>query len=112
MFNIKNALRVIHGLITLFFGLCVIQIYYSFFTNTRSNLLFLALIAVYIEGVVVFIFNKGECPLIHFHNKFGDNKTFFELFFPKRIAKKVIPTVAVITLIGSGLLLLQQFKLL
>ncbi|PIX72619.1 hypothetical protein COZ39_02715, partial [Candidatus Roizmanbacteria bacterium CG_4_10_14_3_um_filter_33_21] len=76
--------------------------------NTRSTLLYIALMAVYIEGFIVFILNKGDCPLFYFHKKFGDDKYFFELFFPKNIAKKVIPTVAVITLIGLGLLLLQE----
>lgn len=36
---------------------------------------------------------------------------FFELFFPRIIAKKIIPIVAVITLFGTGLLLLQALRL-
>ena len=112
MFSIKNILRIVHGIITVFFGLCIIQIYYSFFTYTRSILLYGALIAVYAEAFVVFVLNRGNCPMSYIHRKFGDDKYFFELFFPNEIAKKVIPIVAVIAFIGTVLLFLQEVGLL
>lgn len=71
-------------------------------------LLYGALIAVWIEAFFVFVLNKGNCPMFYIHRKFGDDKYFFELFFPKRIAKKVIPIVAVISLIATLLLILQE----
>lgn len=112
MLNTKYIFRIIHFLISLFFGLCIIQIYYSFFTYTRSVLLYLALIAVFTEGFVVFILNKGDCPMFAIHKKYGDDKYFFELFFPRKVAKKIIPIVAVITFVGAGLLLMQSLRFL
>ena len=67
--------------------------------------------SVNIEGIVL-LFNKGDCPMGHLHKKVGDDKYFFELLFPRKIAKLVIPVVAIITLIGQILLLFQGFRLL
>ena len=70
--------------------------------------LYVALFAGFIEGVIVFFFNNGDCPLIHIQRKVGDDIPFFELFLPKKYAKKVIPVAAVISVIGTILLIIQS----
>lgn len=105
-------MRFVHGFISFFFLLCIIQIYYSYITDTRSLWLYVATIAVYLEGFIEFTFNKGDCPLIHIQKRIGDNIPFFELFFPPNIAKMVIPVVGVVTVFGSILVLLQSLGLL
>lgn len=49
--------------------------------------------------------------MISTHRKFGVDTFFFELFLPNRIAKKVIPIVAVIAILGSVLLLVQEIRM-
>ncbi len=109
MFVGKYILRVIHGIITIFFFLCIIEIYFSFFTHMRSVLLNIALISGAMGGFLVYGLNKGDCPLIHLQKRLGDTIPFFELFLPKKFAKKVIPVAAIIAIIGVILLLMQHF---
>lgn len=66
-----------------------------------TNLLqVIAVLSLAIEGFLIFILNKGDCPLIHVQRRLGDSKSFFSLFFPERIAKRAIPYFAILTLIG------------
>jgi hypothetical protein len=60
-----------------------------------------------LEGVVVFILNKGDCPLIHIQRKIGDNTPFFQLFLPEKLAKKAVPFFAKITWFGLALLAIR-----
>jgi len=98
-------IRLVHGLISLFFLGCIAGIYYSGITNSPSVWAYLAVTALLVEGLVVFA-NHGTCPLGKVHHKYGDDKTFFELFLPKRLAKRAIPFFSVVTLVGVVLLLI------
>lgn len=100
-------LRVIHGLFTLFFALCLIELYYAAVTRQTGVLLVISVISLAIEGAVVFIFNRGDCPLIHIQRKIGDDKPFFELFLPSNLARKAIPYFAILTLLAVGLLVVR-----
>lgn len=62
------------------------------------------MISLGIEGLVVFILNKGDCPLIHIQKRIGDDTPFFNLFLSKKIAKKAVPFFAKITWIAVALL--------
>src|SRR5690242_15070856 len=99
------ALRVIHGAFAGYFILCLIYMYYAAVTATFDYLLGIALVSLAIEGFVVFVLNNGDCPLIHIQRRIGDEKPFFEIFFPPKIAKRAIPFFAAVTWIGLGLLL-------
>jgi hypothetical protein len=69
--------------------------------------LLIPVLSLGIEGFIVFILNKGNCPLIHVQNKIGDDTPFFNLFFPEKVAKQAIPFFAKLTWIGVGLLLVR-----
>jgi hypothetical protein len=99
-------IRLLHGLITIFFLTCIGYIYYSGITGDITAFSYLAIAAIIVEGIVVGL-NKGICPLGTIHHKYGDDKTFFELFLPKKAAKLAIPVLGTISLLGSLLILLH-----
>jgi len=96
--------RTLHGIITVFFLSCIIYIYYSGITNQKTTLAYIAVAFIFIEGLVVTL-NKGICPLGPLHKMFGDQKTFFELFLPKPVAKKAVPFLGAVAFIGFLLLI-------
>ncbi len=99
----KALMRTIHGLITFYFVTCIVWIYYSAIINRPNMLAYIAAVSLFLEGLVVML-NHGNCPLGPIHHRLGDDKTFFELFLPKRIAKKSIPVLGTISLVGIILL--------
>jgi len=98
-------IRSIHGLITLYFLSCIGLIYYADISRQASILAYLAAASLVIEGIVVTL-NHGDCPLDAVHHRVGDDKTFFELFLPKPLAKSAVPVLGVVAIIGIGLLLI------
>ena len=101
------ALRIFHGALTLYFTLCLIYLYFVGLTGNVNNTLFiLSIFSLAFEGVIVFAFNQGDCPLFHVQRKIGDNKPFFELFLPPRLAKRAIPIFALLTIVAILIILL------
>lgn len=105
--NKVTILRVIHGFFALYFIICLIYLYYSVFFFKPNIFLAIALLSLGVEGFVVFILNKGDCPLIHIQRKLNDTTPFFELFLSKKAAKKAIPFFAVLTWAAVGLLIMK-----
>lgn len=100
-------LRVIHGLFALYFIFCLIYLYYAAIFSKIDIFLIIAIASLSIEGLIVFILNNGDCPLIHIQRKIGDETPFFNLFLPSKLAKKAIPTFARITWFGVALLIIR-----
>ena len=100
-------LRIIHGIISLYFIACLIYLYYAALTSTFDLLLLIAFVSLAIEGFIVFVLNDGDCPLLHIHKAVGDDKSFFELFFKPSLAKKAMPFFALLTWIGVALLVIS-----
>ena len=101
-----NVFRSIHTVIALIMIAAVVIIYHSSLTETYGLLLYLASAALLLEAVAV-VANKGDCPLSYMQRKYGDNKAFFELFLPKRIAKQMFRFNVVVIAIAYFLLLLS-----
>jgi len=97
-------IRIFHGIITLFFLICIAYVYYSGIIDRLNFWSYLAMVALIVEGLIVSM-NNGICPLGRLHNKYGDDKTFFELFLPRPIAKKAVPFLGFVATIGLLLLL-------
>lgn len=97
-------LRVFHGVFALYFLLCLVYLYYAAIFSKIDIILLIAVVSLGIEGFIVFILNKGDCPLIHVQRRIGDNMPFFNLFFPPKLAKQAIPIFAKITWAGVTLL--------
>jgi hypothetical protein len=103
-------LRVLHGTVCIYFFMCLTYLYYVGITGVATWWLLLALVSLGAEAFAVFVLNKGNCPLTHVQRMIGDDKPFFELFLPPHLAKKAIPTFAVVTWIAIGLLLLRLLQ--
>jgi len=102
------TLRILHGLVTIYFMLCLLYLYTVGLTGNVNGILFtLAILSLAIEGIAVFALNRGDCPLIHIQRRVGDNKPFFELFLPPKLAKQAIPIFALLTVIAVLIILLR-----
>ena len=98
-------LRIIHGAFAAYFALCLVYLYYALFQSRYDLLLVISIVSLGIEGILVYGFNRGDCPLIHVQRRIGDDIPFFELFLPRRFARHAIPVFAVFVLIAVGVLL-------
>jgi len=83
---------------------CLAYVYYAALTRRRTRFLAVASGALAAEGAIVAV-NRGDCPLGTVHRKYGDEKTFFELFVPRRAAKRAGPFLAAVTVLGFALVL-------
>ena len=101
------VLRILHGAFALFFIACIFSIYFAAITGQWTVYLLIAITSLMLEGVAVFVLNKGDCPLIHVQRAMGDETPFFELLLPKQAAKKAVPFFVVVTMIGLLLLSLR-----
>ncbi len=93
------VLRLTHGLIAFLLMASIGVIYYSAASHTHGIWLLLATVALLTEGIVVAL-NKGNCPFSHLSAKYGDTKTFFELFLPKPIARQMFKINGVMVAVG------------
>lgn len=102
-------LRLFHGLFALYFIACLIYVYFATLTSTFDVRLLIAIVSLGIEGLVVFVLNGGDCPLIHVQRVIGDDTPFFELFFSPKVAKKAIPVFASLTWAALALLIVSAY---
>lgn len=100
------AIRALHTLLSLFFLSCLGYVYYAGIRRKRGRLLWGAAGALVLEGTVVSV-NGGDCPLGPVHRRFGDEKTFFELFVPAPVARRAVPFFAAVAIAGFAMVLLR-----
>ena len=100
------AIRLIHTLVALIFFAAIAVIYVSAIFGTYNLWLYLSLGVLLIEIIAVRL-NRGNCPLEFIPRKYGEDKTFFELFLPKNVAKRMFKVCFVVVLIGCLLLLFR-----
>jgi hypothetical protein len=101
-------LRIAHGIIAATLIASIGVIYYSAITHTHDMWLYLAMGALFIEGLAI-VLNKGHCPFGSLSRRHGDTKTFFELFLPKGIAEQMFRVNAAIVGVGCVLLICSLF---
>jgi hypothetical protein len=92
--------RLGHGLISALFLACIAVIYLGAWSGQANVLTYLALAALGIECILVLL-SGGNCPLGPWLRRLGDDKPFFELFLPRRVAKAAVPTLGAIAVIGA-----------
>jgi len=100
------AVRTFHTLIALVCIGSIAVVYHSGITGTLNVWFYLATALVVFEGIAI-VLNKGECPFLHIHRRYGDEKRLIELVLPKRFAKLVVPFYAVLIAIGYALVLID-----
>lgn len=99
--------RLFHALAALYFIFCVIYIYVTAITKDFNLISIVSILSLGLEGLVVFILNKGDCPLIYVQRKINDPVPFFNLFLSPKLAKKVIPFFTILTFVGIFILLIR-----
>ncbi len=100
-------LRIIHTTFAIYFIGCITYIYFCAITIRFNLLLYVSLFSILIEGVLVFILNKGHCPLAPIQRKLNDPVPFFNLFLPDYLAKKAIPFFSLVAFLGISLLVVR-----
>lgn len=70
----------------------------------RRDWLIIGLLAA--EGGALVI-GRGNCPMGRLQEAWGDPVPFFELLLPPRAAKAAVPILAVVSLLGIGLVLFR-----
>jgi hypothetical protein len=99
--------RLLHGALTAFFLTCIGYVYYAALRRRSGLLLWGAIGALTLEGVVV-LTNDGDCPLGVVHRRYGDDRDFFELFMPRRLSERAVPVLGTIAVSGVILALTRR----
>jgi len=84
---------------------CIVYIYYCGLTGRVTTGACLACGALVAEGVGVVVCGR-RCPLVTLHRKFGDNRSFFDLFLPRAALPYAYPTLAGVAMFGMVLLVI------
>jgi hypothetical protein len=92
-----------HGLIAVGFLASIGYVWWCALTGRRGPLLRAAIAALIGEGALV-VANGGDCPLGPLGEQLGDATPLFELVLSPRAAKRAVPTLGAVTVIGIGLL--------
>jgi len=53
------------------------------------------------------VIGRGNCPMGRLQEEWGDPVPFFELLLPPRAAKAAVPILAIVSLLGIGLVVLR-----
>ncbi len=102
-------IKLIHIATFIFMSSCIIYVLYCGITKTYNWTLFLAVGAVFIEGLVL-VFNHWQCPLTALARKYGDEKgSVTDMFYPKWFVPHVFRFSTALFVIGLVLLGLNYF---
>jgi hypothetical protein len=105
--KIIYVIRTVHTFIAAFFIFCIGLLYYFAFTGKSSPWAIWIIAILLIEGWVLMV-NRGRCPLSFFHRKFGDDKKFYDLFFPEKVAVYTTHILGIISIVGIILFLVKH----
>lgn len=99
------ALILSHFILSLIFFACIGVLYFYAITDTFDPFLYFVCGVLFLEGSALAL-NRGNCPLEHVHRRVGDDKRFFDHFFPNPLVPYVVPFFIIVTAIGFLLLYL------
>lgn len=100
------VVRAVHALLALVFIGAIAIIYRSGISGTLNVWFYLATAMIVFEGIVISM-NRGNCPFLHLHRRYGDDKRLFELFLPWRFAKYALALLLVVIAGGYALVLIN-----
>ncbi len=90
---------------------CLLYILYAGVTKTFNWVLLMAIVAIFIEGIVL-ILNKWRCPLTSLAEKYGADKgSVTDMFLPGVIARNVFKIAIVLFPVELVLLGIRYFIL-
>jgi hypothetical protein len=88
-----------HGLIAIGFLASIGYVWWCALTGRRGRWLRPAIGALVGEGVLV-VTNGGDCPLGPLGERMGDPVPLFELVLSPRGARRAVPTLGAVTVVG------------
>ena len=97
------AFRYAHGVISLGFLAAIANVWWCALSNHRNRWLRPAVASLAAEGTVVTL-NHGDCPLGPLQARLGDEVPLFELVLSPRAARRAVPALGIVTVVGLGLL--------
>ena len=97
------AFRAVHTVIAVGFLSAIAYIWMCALTGRRGRLLHVAVAALGLEGAVV-VANHGDCPLGPLQARVHDPVPLFELVLSPRAARRAVPVLGAIALVGVALL--------
>jgi membrane-bound metal-dependent hydrolase YbcI (DUF457 family) len=93
------AIKFIHSLIYLFMVACLVYILYCAITRRYDLTLLIALIAIFFEGLALFL-NNWRCPLTSLAEKYGaTNGAVTDIFLPERLTRHTFKIATVVVII-------------
>ena len=98
-----RAFRAAHGAITVAFLAAIIYVWWCALTRRRDRWLRLAVAALVTEGAFVAA-NHGGCPLGPLQVRLGDPVPLFELVLTPNAARRAVPGLGLVTMVGLVLL--------
>ncbi len=105
LFLIKS----VHTIIFILMSSALVYILYSGITRTYNWILFSAIAAILVEGMVL-IFNHFQCPFTDLARRYGDEKGLItDMFYPKWFVPHVFRVSTVLFVIGLVLLGFRYF---
>jgi hypothetical protein len=102
-----KAWRIAHASWSVVQLACLARIWSSAIRRRRSRGLWAGVAFVGIEGGALVI-GRGNCPVGPRQAEWGDPVPFFQLLLPPRAAKAAIPVLAIVSLVGMGLLAVRR----
>ena len=111
MNNLKNKkmiffIRFLHSVITIIMLASIVYMYYFVATGDFNWLVILAVVILIGEGIALYWYNNN-CPMMNVHRKYGDDKSFWDLFLPKKVIPGLIFWLKLITLTGFLLVFIR-----
>ncbi len=103
------VVRTLHGIFAVFFIFLIGYLYYALIAGRTDWTVWAAVILLIAEGAAMAL-NGGRCPLAFLHERYGDDKGFFDLWVPPKLLPLVVPfltaltTIAVLWLLAKTLL--------
>ena len=97
------AFRAAHGAITVAFLVAIVYVLWCALTRRRDRWLRLAVSALVTEGALVAA-NHGDCPLGPLQERHGDPVPLFELVLSPTAARRAVPALGLVTVVGLMLL--------
>jgi hypothetical protein len=93
------AIRIVHSIVYFFMMACLGYIFYCAIVKRYDWILLVSLIAIIIEGAVIFI-NRCNCPLTAFAEKYSSNKgSVTDLFLPEWCARNTFKIATIVFII-------------
>ncbi len=104
-----QAFRIAHAAWALVSLICLGAVWLSAITGRRGRRLSASMVWLGLEGLAL-VKGRGDCPFGPLQARLGDPVPLFELALPPRAARAAVPTLAMISAVGIGLVGLRMCR--